>query len=139
MPRYYIMDLDKDMAATVAAEMPTPAQIAACRWLTEQDLAGYAAEYTRTGFQGGLNRYRIFGTTVGLRSFAGRTLDVPSCYIAGASEWGVYQSPGAFEAMQHGACSKLLGVHLVRGAGHSVVEEQPAEVNRLLLEFLRRT
>ncbi|MGB6604645.1 MAG: alpha/beta hydrolase [Steroidobacteraceae bacterium] len=139
MPRYYIMDLDKGVAATVAAEMPTAAQVAVCRWMTEQDLAVYTAEYTRTGFQGGLNLYRIFGSASGLRSFAGRTIDVPSCYIAGASEWGVYQNPGAFEAMQHGACTKLLGVHLVKGAGHSVVEERPAEVNRLLLEFLRRT
>jgi pimeloyl-ACP methyl ester carboxylesterase len=27
---------------------------------------------------------------------------------------------------------------LVRGAGHSVAEEQPDEVNRLLIEFLRQ-
>jgi pimeloyl-ACP methyl ester carboxylesterase len=31
-----------------------------------------------------------------------------------------------------------MGVHLVEGAGHSVAEEQPEEVNRLLLEFLQR-
>jgi len=51
---------------------------------------------------------------------------------------GVYQTPGAFEAMQRGACTKLMGVHLVKGAGHSVAEEQPEEVNRVLLEFLQR-
>jgi pimeloyl-ACP methyl ester carboxylesterase len=50
----------------------------------------------------------------------------------------VYQTPGAFEAMQHGACTRLMGVHLVKDAGHSVVEEQPEEVNRLLIEFLRQ-
>jgi pimeloyl-ACP methyl ester carboxylesterase len=58
--------------------------------------------------------------------------------VAGDSEWGVYQTPGAFEAMQYGACTRLLGVHLVEGAGHSLAEEQPEQVNRLLLEFLRR-
>jgi hypothetical protein len=42
------------MAETVAAEMPSKAQIDACKWLTEDDLAVYATEYTRTGFQGGL-------------------------------------------------------------------------------------
>ena len=34
--------------------MPNPAEIAACTWLTEAELAVYAAEYGRTGFQGGL-------------------------------------------------------------------------------------
>jgi pimeloyl-ACP methyl ester carboxylesterase len=81
---------------------------------------------------------RIFDVAGDLNVFAARTLDVPSCYIAGAREWGVYQTPGAFEAMQRGACTKLLGVHLVKGAGHSVAEERPEEVNRLLVEFLQR-
>jgi pimeloyl-ACP methyl ester carboxylesterase len=138
MPAYYIMDLNKGIAETVAAEMPSPEQIASCRWMTEADLRVYVSEYSRTGFQGGLNLYRIFDVAGDLNVFAGRTIDVPSCYIAGANDWGVYQTPGAFEAMQHGACTRLMGVHLVQGAGHSVAEEQPEEVNRLLLEFLQR-
>jgi pimeloyl-ACP methyl ester carboxylesterase len=138
MPAYYIMDLKKGIAETVAEQMPSPEYVAACRWMTEADLQVYASEYDRTGFQGGLNLYRIFDVAGDLNIFAGRTLDVSSCYIAGAREWGVYQTPGAFEAMQRGACTKLLGVHLVKGAGHSVAEEQPQEVNRLLIEFLQR-
>ena len=58
MPTYYIMELHKGMAATVAPEMPSPAEIASCKWLTEQELSVYSAEYLRTGFQGGLNWYR---------------------------------------------------------------------------------
>jgi len=138
LPTYYVMDLHASIAATMAEAMPSRAQIAACRWMTEQDLRVYSDEYTRTGFQGGLNLYRIFEVSNDLRAFAGRTIDVPACYIAGASEWGVYQTPGAFEAMQQRACTRLLGVHLVKGAGHSVGEEQPGEVNRLLLDFLGR-
>ena len=136
MPTYYIMDLHESVAATVAAHMPSSSQIGACRWMTEQDLDVYSGEYTRTGFQGGLNWYRIFGVSGELNSFSGRTIDVPSLYIAGGSEWGVYQSPGAFEAMQRHACTRLLGVHLVAGAGHSVAEEQPAAVNGLIIDFL---
>ncbi len=138
MPEYYVMDLDKTTAETMAAVMPSKAQIAACKWMTEKDLQVYSTEYMRTGFQGGLNLYRIQEVAGDLSSFTGRTIDVPACYIAGASEWGVYQTPGAFEAMQHGACTRLLGVHLVKGAGHSVVEEQPEQVNRLVTEFLRQ-
>jgi pimeloyl-ACP methyl ester carboxylesterase len=109
--------------------------------MTERDLQVYAGEFTRTGFQGGLNYYRVLedpADDAELGSFSGRTIDVAACFIAGASDWGVYQSPGAFEAMQRGACTRLEGVHLIERAGHSVAEELPAKVNRLLIDFLRR-
>jgi len=138
LPEYYVMDLNKTVAETMAAHMPSQEQIAACKWMTEQDLNVYSTEYTRTGFQGGLNLYRIFDVAGDLNAYSGRTIDVPACYIAGASDWGVYQSPGAFEAMQHGACTRLLGVHFVSGAGHSLAEEQPRQVNNLLLAFLQQ-
>jgi pimeloyl-ACP methyl ester carboxylesterase len=138
LPEYYVMDLNKTVAETMAAHMPSKEQTAACKWMTEQDLNVYSTEYGRTGFQGGLNLYRIFDVAGDLNAFSGRTIDVPACYLAGASDWGVYQSPGAFEAMQHGACTRLLGVHLVNGAGHSLAEEQPRQVNALLLAFLQQ-
>jgi pimeloyl-ACP methyl ester carboxylesterase len=138
MPTYYIMDLDKGVAATMAEHKPSPAQVAACKWMTEADLQVYSQEFQRTGFQGGLNYYRIdgvFSPDSGLNAYSGKTIDVPACYIGGSSEWAVYQSPGSFERM-HTRCTRLKGVHLVHGAGHSIVEEQPEAVNRLLIEFL---
>ena len=69
--------------------------------------------------------------------FAGRTIDQPSLYIAGASDWGSYQSPGTLERMQNEACTDMRGVHMVDGAGHWVQQEQPEETTRLLIEFLR--
>jgi pimeloyl-ACP methyl ester carboxylesterase len=142
LPAYYIMDLDKGIAETMATEMPSEAQIAGCHWMTEDDLRVYSAEYIRTGFQGGLNSYRVLtdpNYDGELNSFSGRTIDIASCFIGGARDWGVRQSPGAFESMQQGACTRLLGIHLVDGAGHSIPEEQPEQVNKLLLEFLHRT
>jgi pimeloyl-ACP methyl ester carboxylesterase len=140
MPTYYIMDRDKGVAATMAEHKPTAEYVAACQWLTEADLDVYAQEFQRTGFQGGLNYYRIdgvFGVDAGLRAFARKKIDVPACYIGGANEWAVYQTPGAFEEM-HSACTHLKSVHLVPKAGHSLAEEQPEAVNRLLVEFLAR-
>ena len=141
LPTYYVMDLDKGMAETVAEEMPSAAQIAANRWLPERELAFYSSEYARTGFQGGLQWYRC-GTSGAfipeLQTFSGRTIDVPSCFISGKQDWGTYQRPGVFEAMQTKACTRMLDVHLVDGAGHWVQQEQPAEVSRLLLEFLKK-
>lgn len=139
LPTYYVMDMGCSMPATVAPHMPTAAQIAACRWLPEAALAVYAAEYGRTGFQGGLNWYRSSTDPEGqaeLQLMAGRCIDVPALYIAGASDWGVHQRPGALAAMQAGACSQLRGCHLLPGAGHWVQQEQPEAVNRLLLGFL---
>jgi pimeloyl-ACP methyl ester carboxylesterase len=141
MPTYYIMDLKKDVAETVAAEMPSAGQIAACRWLPENELAVYSAEYERTGFQGGLQWYR--SRTEGrydseLQLFSGRTIDVPSMFIAGKSDWGTYQRPGNFERMQESACTRMLGCHLIDGAGHWVQQEQPERVSALMIEFLQR-
>ena len=140
LPPYYVMDMDKGMAETVAPEMPSADEIAACKWLTEEELAVYIAQYSKNGFQGGLQWYRCVTDpkyTADLQMFSGRTIDVPSCFIGGASDWGVYQAPGRFEKMQSTVCTRMLGVHLVKGAGHWVQQEQPDETNKLLLEFLR--
>jgi len=140
LPTYYVMDAATSMPATVAPHLPTPAQVAACTWLPDAALAVYAAEYARTGFQGGLNWYRAStdpAALAELQLMAGRRIDVPALFIAGAADWGVHQRPGAFEAMQRGACSQLRGCHLLPGAGHWVQQEQAEAVNRLLLGFLQ--
>lgn len=139
LPTYYVMRLEEGMAETVAAEMPSEAAIAACEWLPEDELRMFAEEYGRTGFQGGLQSYR-WGTSgrggAELSVFAGRTIDVPSCFVSGASDWGNYQSPGALERMEESACTDFRGVHLIEGAGHWVQQEQPEVVSRVVLEFL---
>jgi len=68
--------------------------------------------------------------------FAGRTIDQPSMFIFGSSDWGSYQNPGALERMQEQACTDMRGVHMVEGAGHWVQQEQPGETSGLLLDFL---
>jgi len=167
LPTYYVMDLHQGMAETVAPEMPTPAQVAACAWLPDEALRVYSGEYRRTGFQGGLNWYRC---SIGdepaarppaagpgadqredaqrpacsanhqaeLQVFAGRRIEVPALFIAGRSDWGIHQKPGALAAMQASVCAQLRGVHLIDGAGHWVQQEQPEAVNHLLIDFLRR-
>jgi pimeloyl-ACP methyl ester carboxylesterase len=141
LPTYYIMDHDRNMAETVAPDMPSAAQVAACRWLPDDELRVYSEAFARTGFQGGLNWYRCatdprFAAELAL--FAGRTIDVPSVFIAGRSDWGPLQKPGDLDKMQSAACTRMAGLHWVDGAGHWVQQEQPEATVRLLLDFVRQ-
>ena len=115
------------------------AQVEACQWLPDDDLAVYAAEYGRNGFQGGLQWYRC--NTSGLNAgelalFTGRAIEVPATFISGAQDWGIHQRPGSLERMQREACRDFRGLHLIEGAGHWVQQEQPEETARLLIDFL---
>jgi pimeloyl-ACP methyl ester carboxylesterase len=141
IPTYYVMEKDKGMAETVAPFMPSAAEIAACKWLTEDEVEVYATEYGRTGFTGALQGYRVRRgsdpkSVADLMTFSGRSIDVPSMYIAGKSDWGVYQTPGAVDKMQKTACTRMVGFHLVDGAGHWVQQEQPEQVTKRLIAFL---
>ena len=79
--------------------------------------------------------FRIFNLL-----FSGRTLDVPSCFIAGKSDWGIYQRPGGdMIRMQRDVLTNMVGgCHLIEGAGHWVQQEQPEKVSALLVAFLKR-
>ena len=138
LPTYYIMDRDRTMPETVAEHMPDGETIAACRWLPEAELAVYAREFARTGFQGGLQWYRC-RTTGRFESehqlFAGRRIEAPACFIAGAADWGVRQSPGALEAMERRAAARWAGTRLIEGAGHWVQQERAEAVAARLIAF----
>ena len=138
LPRYYVMGLDQGMAESVASEMPSAAEIARCQWLTDEELRVYSGEYGRTGFQGGLQSYRV-GRVARLAAeqqlFAGRTVDVPALFLSGKSDWGVYQRAGSLDAMKR-ACPRLEGIELIDGAGHWVQQEQSARVAERLKAFL---
>jgi pimeloyl-ACP methyl ester carboxylesterase len=142
IPTYYVMERDKGMAETVAPMMPSAAEITACKWLSEADVDVYATEYARTQFTGALQGYRVRRgsdpkSIAEMHTFSGRTIDVPSMFVGGRSDWGVYQTPGAVDRMRNSACTRMLGFHLVDGAGHWVQQEQPEQVSALLVQFLR--
>ena len=140
LPTYYLMERGQGMAQTVAPHKPTPQQIQACRWLPDAELAVYVSEFARTGLQGGLQWYRSSidpAHRAQLRLFSGRRIDVPGAFIAGRQDWGVYQVPGAFEAMTGRSMSDLRACYLIDGAGHWVQQEQPDLVAGHLLDFLR--
>lgn len=141
LPTYYVMERGKTMAENVVPFQPSTAEVMACQWLTEPELAVYAEEYSRTGFQGGLQTYRVYtdpALTAELRLFSGRTIDVPSLFIGGKSDWAHYVSPGALDLMKTKAATRMSDIQLIDGAGHWIQQEQPARLSALLIDFAKR-
>jgi len=136
MPTYYVMDLATTMPEAVAPALGATT----ASWLDESALAVYAAEYARTGFQGGLNWYRCrfapeYWRELGV--FGGRSMTAPLAFIAGAQDWGVRQTPGALEAMEARASTDYRGSHLIDGAGHWIQQERPNEFLAAFREAMR--
>lgn len=141
MPTYYVMDLGKTMPETVAPFQPSAAEVQACKWLTEPELGVYTEEYGRTGFQGALQAYRVYSDpdlNAELRLFSGKTIDVPSLFIGGTSDWGTFAAPGALDLMRTKAATRMGGIELIDGAGHWIQQEQPVRLSTLLLAFMKQ-
>jgi pimeloyl-ACP methyl ester carboxylesterase len=136
------MDADQNMAETVAHHMPSQAEIAACQWMPDSDMAVFASEYARTGFQGGLQSYRCRTTDryqQDLSVFHKLPITVPTTFLAGKQDWGWAQFPGAIEAMEISVCSNYHGTHLIDGSGHWLQQEQPEATVQHVLSFLDQT
>lgn len=142
MPYYYIMPLNASMRDAVAKDMqaedPNTVAERSARWLPDADLAVYVSEYTRTGYQGGLNWYRAQTNPKflqGLHLYSGKKLEPPCKYICGAKDWGTYQEPGVVERMSK-VCVRFRGVKTIENAGHWVTQEAPQQVVDGILELV---
>jgi pimeloyl-ACP methyl ester carboxylesterase len=118
-------------------QLSEPARLPA--WLSEADIAEYVAEFSRTGFRGGLNWYRnIARSSELLAAWRGATIRQPSMFIAGARD-DVLKFPGTRARIDSlaQALPGLRGCHVLEGAGHWIQRERAPEVNELLVGFLR--
>jgi pimeloyl-ACP methyl ester carboxylesterase len=103
-------------------------------WLSQEELDHYTAEFTRTGFTGGVNWYRNLDRNWEMTEhLAGAKVEVPSLFIGGADDPVLVMSPPGVND-EHLADHR--GNVIVEGAGHWVQQEKPDEVNRALLGFL---
>jgi pimeloyl-ACP methyl ester carboxylesterase len=103
-------------------------------WLTQPELDHYIAEFTRTGFTGGINWYRNFDRNWGLTEHvASAKVTVPSLFIGGRSDPVLLMTP---PSVMDGWLDDHRGSVLIDGAGHWVQQEKPDEVNAALVQFL---
>lgn len=106
-------------------------------WLSEADLDFFVGEFKRTGFRGGLSWYRNIDRMWELTGFLdGARLAQPTLFVAGDKDAVIEFYADAYQALEANA-PNLSSKVLLPGAGHWVQQERPAEVNRLLIEFLR--
>jgi pimeloyl-ACP methyl ester carboxylesterase len=103
-------------------------------WLGQGDLDHYVAEFTRTGFTGGINWYRNFDRNWELTEhLAGAKQNKPAFFVAGAADPVILMTP---PSIMDGFVTDLRGSVIIEGAGHWVQQEKPGEVNAALLGFL---
>jgi pimeloyl-ACP methyl ester carboxylesterase len=107
-------------------------------WLSPDDVAYYVAEFSRTGFRGGLNWYRnITRSWELLAPWRGLTIRQPSLFIAGARD-DVLKFPSSKPQIANfgRTLPGLRGCHILEGAGHWIQRERASVVNELLIAFL---
>ena len=105
-------------------------------WLTEADLDYFAGEFSRTGFRGGINRYRNMDRDwEELPQLKGARITQPALFVAGQKDGVIARNPAGIDTMK-GLCDNLQVV-LLPGAGHWTQQERPAETNAALIAFLK--
>ncbi|MFP8902730.1 alpha/beta fold hydrolase [Streptomyces atacamensis] len=105
-------------------------------WLGEKELDFYAGEFERTGFTGALNRYRNMDRDwEDLATFDGAPVTQPSLFIGGGLDASTTWLADAIEAYPV-TLPGLVSSHILDGCGHWIQQERPAEVNRLLTDWL---
>jgi pimeloyl-ACP methyl ester carboxylesterase len=108
-------------------------------WLTEDDIATFAAEFAPTGFTGPVNWYRNLDRNWELTAaLQDAKVTPPALFVAGDRDL-VAASPQAKEmiAGMRAFVPNLRDAIWLPSCGHWTQQERPAEVNAALIEFLK--
>jgi pimeloyl-ACP methyl ester carboxylesterase len=106
--------------------------------LSPDDVDYCVAEFSRTGFRGGLNWYRnITRSWELLAPWRGTVIRQPSMFIAGARD-DVLKFPSSRPQIANftNTLPELRGCHILEGAGHWIQRERTSVVNDLIIAFL---
>jgi pimeloyl-ACP methyl ester carboxylesterase len=103
-------------------------------WISADEFDHYVAEFSRTGFTGGLNWYRNMDRNWEIQgNLTSDAITVPAMFIAGTDDVVLgFMRPDRAKEVITGPYREVL----IEGAGHWLQQERPDRVNELLLEFL---
>lgn len=107
-------------------------------WLTEADVDYYTAEFSRTGFRGGLNWYRNMDRNWEFTAaYSAAPITQPTLFLWGEQD-PLTEIAGMVRATEHMPqfVPNLRKVSLP-GAGHWIQQERAQEVNAAILAFLQ--
>ena len=106
-------------------------------WITESDIDVYAKEFTRTGFDAGINFYRNVDRSWELLApFADMRLAVPAIYIAGTRDV-ILAINSRYIAKQSEMVPKIRPSIMLEGCGHWTQQERAPQVSAAMIDFLR--
>ncbi len=108
-------------------------------WATQADLDYYVREFECSGFRGPINRYRNHQRDWAfLQRFADRRIEQPALFIAGDRDPAFNMMGGADPIpIMRRFVPNLQGAHVLPGCGHWTQQERPAEVNAVLIPWLK--
>jgi pimeloyl-ACP methyl ester carboxylesterase len=116
---------------------PEPGRLPA--WLTDADIAAFAAQYRDSGFTGPVYWYRNLDRNWELtRPWHHAPVLVPALYLTGEQDLVLAFSGGRQSlGLLAGAAPRLREPVVLPGCGHWTQQERPAEVSESMISFLR--
>jgi pimeloyl-ACP methyl ester carboxylesterase len=103
--------------------------------LSDEELDVYARAFAKSGFRGGINWYRnIDRNQARLPEVGTKPLELPCLMVT--AEWDFALRPEMAAGMP--ALCRDLEMHRVAECGHWTQQEKPAELNRVMVDWLRR-
>jgi pimeloyl-ACP methyl ester carboxylesterase len=102
--------------------------------LTDAERDYYAAAFARTGFTGPINWYRNWTLNWETQADFDQRIDIPTLFIGAVDD--VVVPLERIEAMRPLVAD--LEIHMLEHCGHWSQQEQPDEVNRLIIDWLQR-
>ena len=142
MPEYYIMPFNLGITQTVKKYAPSLSEITYCNWLNNEDLNFYIKNFLKSGIKKPLYWYRVMLSKKEklriIKLNLPRCISIPSIFISGSADWGMYQKPGDLESMESSFLKNYFGRFIIDKAGHWVQQEQPNKTFKAIINFLKK-